>query len=290
MIGMYKAINYWTFGPSALAGKYDIVKAMNEAKEAGFEAIELCLATEGELTFNAKEAQCKKYVDEAKKIGIKICSTATGVYWGVSLTDPKAGVRAKALKFTQQALQITKWLGADAFLCVPGAVKPEFLPDAVPVPYGEVYANALAAAKVAVKTADKLKVFLCIENVWNMFLYSPVEMRDFIKQVGGKYVGSYFDPANVVKNGFADHWVPVLGKMIKRVHCKDYKKDPGGFPQGFEVGIGGGETNWPVILKQLKKAGYNGPITAEIISFTEDSGRVKRVSREMDKIFKTLKK
>jgi len=283
---MYKAINYWTFGPSALEGKYDVVKAMQEAKDAGFQAIELCLAPTGEFTFSAKESQCKKYVEEAKKIGIKICSVATGVYWDVSPTDPKKSVQAKALKFTQQALQITRWLNADAFLYVPGAVKPEFLPDYKPVPYGEVYETALKQAKAAVKVADKLKVFLCIENVWNMFLYSPVEMRDFIKQVGGKYVGSYFDPANVVKNGFPDHWIPVLGKMIKRIHAKDYKKDPGGFPEGFEVEIGKGETNWPVIMKQLKKVGYNGPMTAEIISFTEDPSRVKRVSKEMDKILK----
>jgi len=263
---------------------------MNEARDAGFPAIELCLAPAGELTFAAKEKQCRQLAEQAAKIGIKICSVATGVYWGVSPSDPKAGVRNKAVKFTQQALQITKWLGADAFLYVPGAVKPEFMPDAVPVPYGQAYDNALASAKAAAKTADKVKCFLCVENVWNMFLYSPVEMRDFIKKIGGRYVGSYFDPANVVKNGFADHWIPVLGKLIKRVHAKDYKKDPGGFPQGFEVPIGEGETNWLVILKQLKQAGYDGPVTAEIISFTEDPTRVKRISREMDNILATLKK
>jgi L-ribulose-5-phosphate 3-epimerase len=287
---IYKAINYWTFGPSALEGKYDVIKAIREAKDAGFEAIELCLAPAGEFTFGAKETQCKRYVEEARRVGIRICSVATGVYWGVSPTDPKKGVRAKALKFTQQALQITQWLGAEAFLYVPGAVKPEFIPDFKPLPYGEVYDLALTQARAAAKTADKLKVFLCIENVWNSFLYSPVEMRDFIKKVGGRFVGSYFDPANVVKNGYAEHWVPVLGKLIKRVHAKDYKKDPGGFPQGFEVPIGGGETGWPVILKQLKKAGYNGPVTAEIISFTEDPDRVNRVSQEMDAILAGLKR
>jgi len=78
--------------------------------------------------------------------------------------------------------------------------------------------------------------------------------------------------------------------MIKRVHAKDYKKDPGGFPEGFEVPIGGGETNWPVILKQLQKVGYNGPVTAEIISFSEDASRVKRVSKEMDGILASIKR
>ncbi len=280
---IYKSINYWTFGPQALEGKYDIVRAMNEAKDAGFDCIELCIAPAGELKFSSSEKQCKKLRDESKKIGIDICSVATGVYWSVNPASPKKSVRDKALKYTKQALQVTKWLGTNAFLYVPGAVKPEFDPEAPVIPYGDVYERALKQAKAAAKTAEKLKVYLCVENVWNMFLYSPIEMRDFVKKVGSPYVGQYFDPGNVVKNGYPDHWIPVLGKMIKRVHCKDYKSDPGGFPEGFEVPIGKGETNWPLIIKQLKKIKYNGPVSAEIICFTEDPKRVKRVSREMDK-------
>jgi hexulose-6-phosphate isomerase len=280
---IYKSINYWTFGPKALAGEYHMVQAMQEAKNAGFDAIELCIATSGELTFNSKESQCRKLAEEAKKIGIKICSVATGVYWGCSVTSPNASERKKAAKYTEQALKVTSWLGADAFLYIPGVVKAEFDPNFLPVPYGDVYDIALAQAKKAAKIAAKVKVKLCCENVWNMFLYSPVEMRDFIKKVGGgAYVGCYFDPANVVKNGYPEHWIPVLKNLIKRVHVKDYKRIPGGFPEGFEVAIGKGETNWPVILKQLKAIKYNGPISAEIISFTEDPNRVKRISKEMD--------
>ncbi len=286
---IYKSINYWTFGPSALDGKYDIVQAMKEAKEAGFDAIELCLATSGQLTFNASEKKCKKLLEESKKIGIKICSVATGVYWGVNPASPKKSERAKALKLTKQALQITKWLGTNTFLYVPGVVALGWDPKSPVLPYGEVYDRALAQLKAAAKTAEKLGVYICVENVWNKFLYSPVEMRDFIKKANSRYVAQYFDPGNVVEIGYPDHWIPVLGKLIKRVHCKDYKRDPGGFPKGFEVPIGEGETNWPLILKQLQKIKYNGPISAEIISFTEDPERVKRVSKELGNILKTIK-
>jgi hexulose-6-phosphate isomerase len=262
---------------------------MKEAKEAGFAGIELCLGEAGELTFDTKEAKCKELVAAAKKIGIKITGVATGVYWGVSPTDPKKSVRDKAAKLTRQALQITRWLGAETFLYVPGAVRPEFMPDAQPVPYGDVYKTALAQAKAAAKFAAKVKVKLCIENVWNMFLYSPVELRDFIKQVGSPYVGSYFDPANVVASGYPEHWIPVLGKMVKRVHVKDYTRNPGGFPQGFEVSLGKGDTNWTAILKQLKAVKYNGPLAIEVISFTEDTGRVKRLSKEFDALLAKAK-
>lgn len=281
---MFKAINYWTFGPSALGGEYDIVKAMEEAKNAGYAGIELCLGSKGELTFDAKEAQCRDLVKAAKRIGIKISSVASGEYWGVSPTSSKKSVRDRAAKYTRSALQITKWLGTDAFLYVPGAVKPEFDPKAEVVPYGEAYDRALQQAKAAAKVAEKLKVYLCVENVWNSMLYSPVEMRDFIKRVGSRYVGSYFDPANVVEHGYADHWVPVLGKLIKRIHAKDYSRKVGGFPEGFKVAIGKGDTPWATVLKQLKKVGYKGPLTAEIITPEPMPGLVKRTSQQLDGI------
>jgi len=283
-IAMIKAVNYWTFGPEALGGEYDIVQAMQEAKAAGFAGIELCLGTTGRLTFDVSEQECAALRSAAKRIGIKITSVATGLYWGVSPTSDKKEDRDQALALTKKALQITKWLGTDAFLYIPGVVKPEFDPKAPVVPYGEVYKRALAQAKALAKVAEKLKVNLCCENVWNMFLYSPVEMKDFIERVGSRYVGCYFDPANVVKNGYADHWVPVLGKKIKRVHCKDYSRAIGGFPAGFSIPIGPGDTGWKTILAQLKAAGYKGPVTAEIITFEKVPGLVERTSREMDAI------
>jgi len=285
---MYKAINYWTFGPDTLTGEYDIITAMNQAHDAGFEAIELCVALTGNLRFNSSEAQCRKLAAEARKIGIKICGLASGVYWAVSMTDANKNTRNKALRLTKQALQIAKWLGAKSLLYIPGAVKAEFDPSAPVIPYGDVYRWAVPQAKSAATAAARQKIYLCIENVWNMFLYSPVEMRDFIKKVNNRYVGCYFDPANAIKNGYPEHWIPVLGKMIKRVHCKDYSNKIGTFPEGFEVPIGKGDMNWPVILKQLKKVGYTGPITAEIISFKSDPRLVKRTSRQMDKILATV--
>lgn len=69
---MYKAINYWTFGPDALEGKYDIVLAMKQAADAGFQGIELCVASGGQLRFGASEKQCRELANTARKIGIKI--------------------------------------------------------------------------------------------------------------------------------------------------------------------------------------------------------------------------
>ena len=84
------------------------------------------------------------------------------------------------MDFAHKALQITRWLGSDAYLFVPGAVDVFFLPDAEVIPYEVCYERASEAVKQLVPTAEKLGVSLAIENVWNKFLLSPLEMRDFV--------------------------------------------------------------------------------------------------------------
>ena len=59
--------------------------------------------------------------------------------------------------------------------------------------------------------AEKYKVEIGLENVWNKFLVSPMGMRDFIDKVDSKYVGSYFDVGNVLFNGYPEHWISCLG-------------------------------------------------------------------------------
>ena len=133
-----------------------------------------------------------------------------------------------------------------------------------------------------------------VENVWNKFLYSPLEYRDFIDSIGSRHVGAYFDIANPLAFGLPHHWIPILGRRIKRVHIKDYKREhnPDGtvawspFPRGFDVPIGDGDVNFPEVLKALKRIRYTGPVTAEVLNFNGDTDLVARTSREMDGVLK----
>ena len=63
---MKKSINYWSF-----VGK-DIYQAMDLAKAAGFEGIELALMAEGDLTPESTDEQLAKIRAYAEKIGIKL--------------------------------------------------------------------------------------------------------------------------------------------------------------------------------------------------------------------------
>ena len=193
--------SYWMF-EGGLEATLPVADAMVQAKELGFDAIELCVASTGVLTHEATQAQCEEIGAAAGKLGIEIASVASGETWGCSPTDDDPAVRGKIVEFTKKSLQVTKWLGTDAYLFVPGAVDVFFLEESPVVPYDVCYERAKVAVEQILPTAARLGVVLGIENVWNKFLLSPLELRDFIDGFGSDAVGSYFDAGNVLLTGY----------------------------------------------------------------------------------------
>ena len=282
---MKKSINYWSF-PGGLEGTKDIAECFEEAKEAGFDAVELCCADRGALNLRATERQCTTIRKKAEKMELEIASMASGIYWGYNLGCKKVSERNKAEQATKKMLQIARWLGTDALLFIPGAVDVFFNPDAEVVPYDILFARIKPGIKRLLRMAEQCEVALCVENVWNKFLMSPLEMRDFIDSFDSQYMGSYFDVGNVLALGYPEQWIRVLGKRIKRVHFKDFKLAVGtadGFCDLLE-----GDVNWPKVMKALKTVGYRGYCTAEMIP-TYSLGpevRIRNTSRAMDAILK----
>jgi hexulose-6-phosphate isomerase len=273
--------SYWMFEGGLEATK-PIADAMREAKKLGFDAIELAIASQGVLTHQAAQAQCEDMVAAAKKIGIEISSVASGESWTCSPTANDADVRKKIVDFTCRALQVTKWLGTDACLFVPGAVDVFFLPDAEVIAYDVCYERASEALRQILPVAEESGVAVCIENVWNKFLLSPLEMRDFIDSFNSKFVGTYFDVGNVLLTGYPDHWIRILGKRIKRVHVKDFKRSVGTV-EGF-VDLLEGDVDFEAVKKALADIGYDGYVTAEMLPF--QPGRPEKTAQAMKKIFK----
>jgi len=276
-----------------LEAKKPMAEAMQEAKELGFDAIELAVAGEGVLTHHATQTQCEDIVATAQKIGIEISSVASGESWTCSPTANDLEHRAKIIDFTRKALQITKWLGtdpsrrgvsdaADAYLFVPGAVDVFFLPDAEVIDYDVCYERAGEAIKQLLPAAEQTGVAICIENVWNKFLLSPLEMRDFIDGFNSEMVGAYFDVGNVLLTGYPDQWIRILGGRIKRVHVKDFKLSVGTV-EGF-VDLLEGDVDFEAVKKALSDVGYDGYVTAELLPF--EPGRPEKTAQAMKSIFK----
>ncbi len=253
---MKKGISIWSFAET------DLKKCMLLAKDAGFDGIELALDEHGMVSMDSTEEDIKKVKAMAEEIGLELYSLACGLYWTYNYTSANAENVKKAKEITKKQLQVAAWLGCDTILVVPGAVEVAFDPGEV-VEYDTAYERALSALRELAPVAEKLGVYIGVENVWNRFLLSPMEMAQFIDEVGSEYVGSYFDVGNVLFSGYPEHWIKILNKRIKKVHFKDYRRAAGDL-HGF-VDLLAGEVNWPNVMAELNKIGYDNWVTAEML-------------------------
>jgi len=253
-----KGINMWSFD----AGK-SARDCMLLAKKAGFDGIELALAAEGELGLESGEEAFRAIKQEADGIGIELSSLACGLYWDYSFTSAEKSNREKAYEIAKRQLAYAAALEVDTVLIIPGAVGVDFIPGAEVVPYDTAYDYALEAISSLADVAKQYRVSIGLENVWNKFLLSPLEFRGFIDQINSEYVGAYLDVGNVVVSGYPEHWIPILGHRIRKVHFKDYRRQAGGL-HGF-VDLLAGDVNYPAVMESLRAIGYDSYVTAEMI-------------------------
>jgi hexulose-6-phosphate isomerase len=276
---MKKAVNIWSFRTGSLR------EAFSLAKKAGFKGLELALAEEGELNLRTSEKELAAIKQAAAGEGIALFSVASGLYWKYSLTSPDPKQRNKAAGVARRQLETAAYLGCDTILLIPGAVSVGFAPELGVVDYGEAYKRALEALGELAPYAEKHKVHIGVENVWNNFLLSPLEMASFIDAVGSPYVGSYFDVGNVLPQGYPEQWIRILGKRIRKVHFKDFKRNAYGL-EGF-VNLLEGDVNWPEVMKAFDEIGYKGWCTGEISPYAHYPDQVLfNTSASMDRIFK----
>jgi L-ribulose-5-phosphate 3-epimerase len=188
---------------------------------------------------------------------------------------------------------VAQALGAETVLLVPGAVDVAWDSTRPVVPYKTVWENATASLKECLGAADKLGVNIGVENVWNKFLTGPMEFKQFLDQFGSPRIGAYFDVGNVIINGYAEHWIEILGAHIKAVHVKNFQRqDFAGGLHGFGDDLLTGDVNFPAVKEQLAKLRYQGPITAEMIPFSRlpnmvlpDMELAKKTAAALKKLF-----
>lgn len=275
---MKKGISIWSFPAMSLRESFEL------AKDAGFDGVEVAIAAEGEVSLTSTEKELLKVKEDAKNSGIELYSVASGLYWDYWLTADDKAEREKAKDIVKKHLDTAKILGADTILVVPGSVNADFVSETKVVDYKSAYERSFEALSELSKYAESVGVSIGIENVWNKFLTSPMEMRGFIDAIGSDYVGSYLDIGNILFNGYPEHWIKILAEKIKKVHFKDYRKAAGGL-HGF-VDLLAGDVNYPAVMDALREVGYDGWVSAEMIPnykyYTETI--IYNTSNAMDRI------
>lgn len=276
---MKKGINIWSF-----SGDKKISECITIAKKAGFDGIELSLNESGELGLQSTEKEVREIQAQLADADLEIAGLATGLYWDYPMTSENPALREKAVDVCKKQLELAAQFGVDTILVIPGAVGVDFIPGSEVVDYERAYERALESISKLVPFAESAGVSIGIENVWNKFLLSPLELRSFIDEIGSSYVGSYFDVGNALQNGYPEQWVRILGNHIKKVHFKDYRRQAGGL-HGF-VDLLAGDVNYPAVMDALNAIGYDNYVTAEMIPpYTHYSDQIiYNTSNAMDAI------
>jgi L-ribulose-5-phosphate 3-epimerase len=252
-----KGINIWSFRRGLSAREY-----IQMANDAGYGGIEFGLDETGIVGLDSRDEDIRELKRIAEGEGIETPSLATGLYWRYPFTSSDRDIREKAKSIARRQLDLAALLGADTILVVPGLVGADFIPEGEITEYDVAYDLALEALVELKDYAEEVKVNIGLENVWNKFLLSPLEMRDFVDRIDSPYVGVYFDVGNVVSTGYPEHWIKILGKRIKKVHFKDFRVSVGNI-NGF-VDLLSGDVNYPAVMEQFRKVGYDDYVIAEM--------------------------
>jgi L-ribulose-5-phosphate 3-epimerase len=189
-------------------------------------------------------------------------------------------VRARGVEAIRRAIAIATDMNCGAILLY--AVR---LGNGAKLEYGsqETWDRFSAELAKLVPDAERAKVFLNPENVWNKFLLSPLEMRSFVDQFHSEWVGTHFDTGNCMQYGYPEDWILTLGKRIRRIHFKDFKLSGRGEPARF-ADLLEGDVNWKAVMAALAKVGYSGFISPEIGRNPGQADQLKQVSAALDKI------
>lgn len=276
---MKKGINIWSLpdrNPDA---------CFSLAKECGFDGIELSLGSEGPVRFDSTEKELVALRSKADSYDIALPSLVSDVCWDFSISSAVPEIRKKGEDAIVKQLECAAQLGCDTILVLAGMVS-SYKPGSEIVPYDVAYERAFESMCRLSEYAEKYNVNLGIENVGNKLLLSPLETRDFIDKVGSPRVKHYFDVGNVIKTGFPDQWIDILGKRIAKVHVKDILLENGVYKP---VDILEGDVNYKAVMDALRRVGYNDWLTAEVVPSRDDVREFLNInSKAMDKIIKEM--
>jgi len=276
---MRKAISIWAF-----TADKSIERCFAMAKEAGFEGIELAYAQDGFLTPETSDHEIARIRSLAAACGLALPSLASGIFWAVNPLSPDQAVRQQAREHLRHMMRIAHHLGATNILVVPGSVGPFMSGEPFVADYEAAYRRAAEDYRAIAPEAERWGVHLGIENVWNRFLTSPFEMRDFVDAIGHPNVGVYFDVGNVMRTGYPQHWIRILGSRIRAVHFKDFKCSIGTL-DGF-VELLQGDVNYVEVMAAFAAVGYDGwAVIEQFPTANYPDAMIGRASQAADVIF-----
>jgi len=247
---------------SMLPEKLGYADRFKLARDAGFEVVQA--PTEADAR---KAGEIKNAADSA---GIHIDSVMNMDHWKYPLSSSERAVVDKSLAGMHTSLHNARLWGSDSVLLVPAVVDAK-------TSYKDAWERSQKQIRSLIPLAEELKVTIAIEEVWNKFLLSPLEMAKYIDEFQSPWIKAWFDVGNVVLYGYPEDWIHTLGKRIVKVHLKDFKRKEDGYAW---VNLGEGDVDWNAVRQAFADIGYSGSVITELDD--GDESYLRDVSRRID--------
>jgi sugar phosphate isomerase/epimerase len=229
-----------------------------KAADMGFSTCQLLCWNEAFMTDEYSE----KVKNAEKKYGVEItafwCGWQMPAVWDFYSGPITLGIVPKAFRFarTQMLLRgsdFAKKIGVKDLVTHVG-----FIPEN---PNDPDYNEVLCSIKYIAEHCRKNDQHFLFETGQE----TPVTLLRVIQDLGMDNIGVNLDPANLLLYGRGNpvDSISVYGKYIRGVHAKDGEYPTDGRHLGEEKPIGEGRVNFPLLIAELKKVGYDGALTIE---------------------------
>ncbi len=270
---------------SLVAEGYNLNDSLDIAQKLGFKAVEIWIDRDNLWPFTVSEndiSQTKQALDEKKIQCVSTCPVPfTSETWETfefefNLADPNENRRIKAVEFFKKAIDVSAQLEAEVVLIPPGKVEEtNFM--ASNFSYRQYQDQLVKSLKECGAYAAQSNVILGIENtsVGN-FCDTPYELKAPIEKVGLDNVKAYLDIANAnIYHPPIEYLNELRGLLAECMHITD---NDGIHAQHLPIGMG--TINFPEVISQLKRIGWDGYLLPEIF-YKEDPLEGLRISKRL---------
>lgn len=219
-------------------------RAISQAADAGFAAVEWSMGQADGLAFDIEESQCIDIGKRADRAGLAISAVRVTEIGPSNLGAADDGLRQQSIDRVIAALDRAAWMGCDTVIVSPGVVGEPPSPVAA---YEDVHAQSLASLSALRFEAERRAARIACRSHHARFLLSPLEMRAFIDACNSPWVGACLDLDVIERGGgFPHDWIRSLGHRVMQIRVGDAASS---------------NRDGPRIAAALGEMSYRGPIT-----------------------------
>jgi sugar phosphate isomerase/epimerase len=221
--------------------------ALKVISEAGFKKVDL-LARMPHFSVTDPDYSMEELVRLADGYGVRIVNI--GSYCGQAFASDSSEELDAAMSEMWKTLDAAKGLGARTIRVMPGSGERENIDKVVP------------HFRKAAERAEKLGIYMGIENHGGPISGNPEACKEISEKVGSKHFGVLYEPGNLMAaDEDYQEAFEVFRDHIVHVHIKDGSYDADGKWQRTMLGDGVLDLQW--IWDRVESTGYDGDYALE---------------------------